>query len=68
MDADNKEKEKPDIIIGLFHSGVDFTYDNQTAETPRNENAAKLVAEQVPGFDIVFPVMIITNGTLKSKY
>lgn len=49
-----KKKEKPDIIIGLFHSGVDFTYDNQTAETPRNENAAKLVAEQVPGFDIVF--------------
>lgn len=49
-----KEKENPDILIGLFHSGADFTYDNQTKETPRNENASQLVAEQVPGFDIVF--------------
>lgn len=49
-----KEKEKPDLLIGLFHSGVEYNYDNQTAETPRNENASKLVAEQVPGFDIVF--------------
>lgn len=49
-----KEKENPDILVGLFHSGTDFTYDNQTKETPRNENASQLVAEQVPGFDIVF--------------
>lgn len=49
-----KEKEKPDLLIGLFHSGVEYEYDGQTAETPRNENASKLVAEQVPGFDIVF--------------
>jgi len=49
-----KDKEKPDLLIGLFHSGVEYNYDNQTAETPRNENASKLVAEQVPGFDIVF--------------
>lgn len=49
-----KEKEKPDLLIGLFHSGADFTYDGQTAETTRNENASRLVAEQVPGFDIIF--------------
>lgn len=49
-----KGKENPDIIIGVFHSGIDFTYDNQNSETPRNENASQLVAEQVPGFDIVF--------------
>ncbi len=49
-----EEKEKPDVLIGLFHSGVDFTYGGETAETPRNENASELVAEQVPGFDIVF--------------
>ncbi len=49
-----KEKENPDILVGLFHSGADFTYDSQTKETPRNENASQLVAEQVPGFDIVF--------------
>jgi len=49
-----KENENPDIIIGLFHSGVDATYNGQTPETYKNENATKLVAEQVPGFDIVF--------------
>jgi len=49
-----KEKEKPDLVIGLFHSGVDFTYAGKTADTPRNENAAQLVAERAPGFDIVF--------------
>jgi 2',3'-cyclic-nucleotide 2'-phosphodiesterase / 3'-nucleotidase len=49
-----KEKEKPDLLIGLFHSGVDYTYGGETADTYRNENAAQLVAEQVPGFDVVF--------------
>jgi 2',3'-cyclic-nucleotide 2'-phosphodiesterase / 3'-nucleotidase len=49
-----QEKEKPDILIGLFHAGVDHTYDNQTAISPRNENASQLVSEQVPGFDVVF--------------
>ena len=49
-----RKKENPDILIGLFHAGVDFTYNEQTAETYKNENATKLVAEQVPGFDIVF--------------
>ena len=49
-----KEKEKPDILIGLFHSGVVYTYGNQDEKTPRNENASELVAKQVPGFDVVF--------------
>ena len=49
-----KEKEKPDLLIGLFHSGVEYNYGNQTANTYKNENASKLVAEKVPGFDIVF--------------
>lgn len=48
------EKEKPDILIGLFHSGVDATYGNQSADMQRNENASELVAKQVPGFDVVF--------------
>lgn len=48
------EKEKPDLIVGLFHSGVDYTYGNQNKETIKNENASKLVAQQVPGFDIIF--------------
>jgi 2',3'-cyclic-nucleotide 2'-phosphodiesterase/3'-nucleotidase len=49
-----QKKEKPDLLIGLFHSGIDYTYNNETAETYKNENASQLVAEQVPGFDVVF--------------
>ncbi|KAF0149946.1 MAG: 2' 3'-cyclic-nucleotide 2'-phosphodiesterase [Ignavibacteria bacterium] len=49
-----KKTEKPDLLIGLFHSGIDYTYGNQTAEQDKNENASKLVAQRVPGFDIIF--------------
>lgn len=49
-----KQKEKPDLIIGLFHSGTAFNYDNYTAESDKNPNASQLVAEQVDGFDIIF--------------
>lgn len=48
------EKEKPDLLIGLFHAGVDYTYGGVNANTPNNENAAQLVAQQVPGFDAIF--------------
>jgi 2',3'-cyclic-nucleotide 2'-phosphodiesterase/3'-nucleotidase len=48
------EKEKPDLFIGLFHSGYDYTYGGANYYTPGNENASLIVAEQVPGFDIVF--------------
>jgi 2',3'-cyclic-nucleotide 2'-phosphodiesterase/3'-nucleotidase len=49
-----REKENPDLIVGLFHSGVDFTYNYQDEDTYKNENASQLVAELVPGFDVVF--------------
>jgi 2',3'-cyclic-nucleotide 2'-phosphodiesterase/3'-nucleotidase len=49
-----KENENPDLLVGLFHSGVDYTYNNDSKDTYRNENASRLVAEQVPGFDVVF--------------
>jgi len=49
-----KEKENPDLFVGLFHSGVDYTYNHENKNTYKNENASLLVAEQVPGFDIVF--------------
>lgn len=49
-----EEKEQPDVLIGLFHAGVDPSYGGQTADQARNENASQLVAEQVPGFDVVF--------------
>ena len=48
-----KEKENPDMIIGLFHSGVDYSYGGNNADTPKNENAAQLVAERVDGLDLV---------------
>lgn len=43
-----ERNEKPDILIGLFHSGYD------TVNKPMAENASVLVAQQVPGFDVVF--------------
>lgn len=47
------EKEKPNLLIGLFHSGTDASYGGNT-QTYLNENAVMLVAEQVPGFDVIF--------------
>jgi len=48
-----QEKEKPDLVVGTFHAGIDYTYGNQTAESYKNENATKLIAQQVEGFDII---------------
>lgn len=48
-----KEKYHPDAIIGLFHAGLDPTYGGQSASQRFNENAAELIAFQVPGFDAV---------------
>lgn len=49
-----KQKEHPDLIIGLFHSGVDYKYNGQNKDTYKNENGSKLVAEKVVGFDLIF--------------
>jgi 2',3'-cyclic-nucleotide 2'-phosphodiesterase / 3'-nucleotidase len=46
-------KENPDVMVGLFHAGVDYTYSG-TADKIYNENASQLVAERVEGFDIIF--------------
>ena len=44
-----RAKEQPDILIGLFHSGMDGKkLDNVV------ENGSKGVAANVPGFDVVF--------------
>lgn len=45
-----KEKEKPHLIIGLFHSG----YDGGIVTEDYREDAALQVTTEVPGFDIVF--------------
>ncbi len=47
-------KEKPDLIIGLFHAGVDYTYGGYKIDSPFNENSAQLIAQGIPGFDAVF--------------
>lgn len=44
-----REKDKPDFIVGLFHSGLDST----TTTGKWRENASMLVAENVRGFDII---------------
>jgi len=48
-----RKKENPDLVIGLFHSGIDAGYGGNS-EPFLNDNAALLVAEQVPGFDVIF--------------
>ena len=45
-----QETEHPDLVFGLFHSGLDGGID-----TPEySENATAAVAREVPGFDIIF--------------
>lgn len=44
-----EEKERPDLMVGVFHSGRDST--KTTGNTV--ENASMLVARHVPGFDVV---------------
>lgn len=46
-------KENPHLVIGVFHSGHDATYEGGDPEKPMNENASTLVAQHVPGFDVV---------------
>ena len=46
-----QEHEHPDLLIGLFHSGWDDKYGIVTPDYV--ENGSRLVAEQVPGFDLI---------------
>ncbi len=43
------ETERPDILIGLFHSGRDGGIRTESYE----ENASLRIAEEVPGFDLI---------------
>ncbi len=45
-----KEYEQPDLIFGLFHSGLNGGIVDERGE----ENATEAVAREVPGFDIIF--------------
>lgn len=44
-----QEKEKPDLVVGLFHAGQEAI----RMGNKYNENASLEVAKNVPGFDIV---------------
>jgi 2',3'-cyclic-nucleotide 2'-phosphodiesterase / 3'-nucleotidase len=47
-------KQKPDVIVGLFHSGFEKTNGNQQKDSHSDENGTAAVAYNVPGFDIIF--------------
>jgi len=46
--------EKPDLIVGLFHSGWDKSESKLSQSSNLNENGSAAVAYNVPGFDIIF--------------
>jgi len=62
-----RETEQPDLMIGLFHAGVDYTYNDQNENTYKNENASRLVAEKVDGLDIVFVGHDHSGWNIKTK-
>jgi 2',3'-cyclic-nucleotide 2'-phosphodiesterase/3'-nucleotidase len=45
--------QKPDLVVGLFHSGWSRSFNKETVDT-LNENGSAAVAYFVPGFDIIF--------------
>jgi 2',3'-cyclic-nucleotide 2'-phosphodiesterase/3'-nucleotidase len=47
-------KEKPDLVIGLFHSGWEDNDNIAEMEGSHNEAGSGSVARNVPGFDIIF--------------
>lgn len=47
-------KQKPDIVVGLFHAGWSTRDEEYKTESALNENGSAAVAWRVPGFDIIF--------------
>lgn len=45
--------EQPDIVVGLFHAGHDYTYQGGSYDQHCNENASIIVAQEVAGFDLI---------------
>lgn len=56
-----QEKERPDLVIGLFHSGQN----TQMMSGWYRENASLEVACDIPGFDIVLKGMIMSGNVRK---
>ena len=50
-----RRKERPGLVIGLFHSGWEPQEQNLPEDAPLGrENATKWIAQNVPGFDLIF--------------
>jgi 2',3'-cyclic-nucleotide 2'-phosphodiesterase/3'-nucleotidase len=47
-------KENPDLIVGLFHSGWDGSEAGGNSQNYDYEDGSASVAQEVPGFDIIF--------------
>jgi 2',3'-cyclic-nucleotide 2'-phosphodiesterase / 3'-nucleotidase len=47
-------KQKPDLVVGLFHSGWNKDEAAISDKNNLNENGSAAVAYNVPGFDIIF--------------
>jgi 2',3'-cyclic-nucleotide 2'-phosphodiesterase / 3'-nucleotidase len=46
-------KEKPDLVVGLFHSGWDDRGNQAREGSHTDENGSSAVAWNVPGFDVI---------------
>jgi len=46
-------KQKPDIVVGMFHSGWNTENENYKPDDFSSENGTSAVAWKVPGFDII---------------
>ena len=46
-------KEKPDVVVGLFHSGWDDRGDQNREGSHNDENGTSAIAWNVPGFDVI---------------
>jgi 2',3'-cyclic-nucleotide 2'-phosphodiesterase/3'-nucleotidase len=45
--------EKPDVVVGLFHSGWDDRGDQAREGSQNDENGTSAIAWNVPGFDVI---------------
>ncbi len=45
--------QKPDLVVGLFHSGWDKSEEDTDGNSGMTENGSAAVAYNVPGFDII---------------
>ena len=47
------KKEKPDLIVGLFHSGWDERDEDSIGRSHYDKNGVAAIAHDVPGFDVI---------------